>query len=121
MLRYELFRLDQDRTMLLPQKTFKEIYRNLNIKMPLDDFNFFVEFMKLNARPYRDEFDERQYLGRLTLGTPAQKAKTKQAEIDLNYETTKMSNLYRREKVNLKDCSARMTLNLRNLCKLIDA
>ena len=50
MLRYELFRLDQDKTMLVPSKTFKDIYRSLNIKMPLEDFNFFVEYMKLNAR-----------------------------------------------------------------------
>ena len=34
MLRYELFRIDVDRTMLIASKTFKDIYRNLNIKMP---------------------------------------------------------------------------------------
>ena len=121
MLRYELFRIDQDRTMLVPQKTFKDIYRNLNIKMPLDDFNFFVEYMKMNAKPYRDEYDEKQYLARLTAVTPAQKTKAKQFDTDLNFEPTRMTNLYRREKVNLRDCSTRMTLNLRNLSKIIDA
>ena len=70
-LRYELYRLDQDRTLLVPSRTFKDLYRNLNIKMPLDDFNFFVEFMKLNARGYKEEYDERQYLDRMTAATPA--------------------------------------------------
>lgn len=28
--------------------------------------------------------------------------------------------LYRREKVQLKDCSSRMTLNMRNLCRIIE-
>ena len=72
MLRYEIFRIDVDRTLLMPSKTFKDIYRNLNIKMPLEDFNFFIEFMKLNAKPYREEYDERQYLSKLTTGTPYQ-------------------------------------------------
>ena len=53
MLRYEVFRIDVDRTMLIASKTFKDIYRNLNIKMPQEDFNFFIEFMKMNAKLYR--------------------------------------------------------------------
>jgi hypothetical protein len=72
MLRYEIFRIDVDRTMLMPSKTFKDIYRNLNIKMPLEDFNYFIEFMKLNAKPYREEYDEKMYLNKLTMGTPYQ-------------------------------------------------
>ena len=56
--------------MLVPSKTFKDVYRNLNIKMPLEDFNFFIEFMKLNARNFKDEFDERTFIERLTAGTP---------------------------------------------------
>ena len=59
MLRYEIYRIDQDRTMLIPSKTFKDVYRNLNIKMPLEDFNFFIEFMKLNARNFKEEYEER--------------------------------------------------------------
>jgi hypothetical protein len=43
--------------MLIPSKIFKDIYRSLNIKMPLEDFNFFIDYMKLNARPYKEEYD----------------------------------------------------------------
>ena len=70
MLRFELYRIDQDRTMLIPSKTFKDIYRNLNIKMPLEDFDFFVEFMKLNAPKYKEELDEKMFIDRMTVGTP---------------------------------------------------
>lgn len=73
MLRYELFRIDVDRTMLIPQKTFKDVYRNLNIKMPLEDFNFFLEFMKINAKIYKEDYDEKIYLAKLTAATPAQR------------------------------------------------
>jgi hypothetical protein len=59
MLRYEIFRIDGDRTMLIASKTFKDIYRNLNIKMPLEDFNFFIEFMKMNAKLYREDYEEK--------------------------------------------------------------
>ena len=44
---------------MIPSKTFKDVYRNLNIKMPLEDFNFFIEFMKLNARNFKEEYEER--------------------------------------------------------------
>lgn len=54
MLRFEIYRLDTDRTMLIPSKTFKDVYRNLNIKMPLEDFNFFIEYMKLNAKDFKE-------------------------------------------------------------------
>ena len=70
MLRYEIYRIDLERTMLLPSKTFKDIYRNLNIKMPIEDFNIFMEFMKLNARNYKEEFDEKAFLDKMTAGTP---------------------------------------------------
>lgn len=117
MLRYELYRLDTDRTMLVPSKTFKDIYRNLNIKMSLEDFNFFMEFMKLNARNFKEEYDEKSYLDRMTAGTPQVNREVKLDEEDL---MASKPITYKREKVQLKDCSLRMTLNLRNLSKLIE-
>lgn len=98
MLRYEIFRIDVDRTMLMPSKTFKDIYRNLNIKMPLEDFNYFIEFMKLNAKPYREEYDEKMYLNKLTMGTPYQ-IKNKQFDDEITYDNYRTTTLYRREKV----------------------
>ena len=38
--------------------------------MPLEDFNIFMEFMKLNARNYKEEFDEQAFIDKLTAGTP---------------------------------------------------
>lgn len=97
-LRYELYRLDQDRTMLCPQKTFKDIYRSLNIKMPLEDFNFFIEFMKLNARLYKEEHDDRAFLDRMTAGTP----QVLQKSVKLDDETEHpfgRTTLMKREKI----------------------
>lgn len=119
MLRYETYRIDQDRTMLLPSKTFKDIYRNLNIKMPLEDFNFFIEYMKLNARNFKDEYDESQYIAKIMAGTPVMSKQFKLDE-DGDFQPNRTS-FYKREKVQLNDCSSRMTLNLRNLCKIVDA
>lgn len=58
MLRYELYRIDTDRTMVVPSKTFKDVYRNLNIKMPLEDFNLLMEYMKIGGEQRRTEFFE---------------------------------------------------------------
>lgn len=105
--------------MLLPSKTFKDIYRNLNIKMPLEDFNFFIEYMKLNARNFKDEYDESQYIAKIMAGTPVMSKQFKLDE-DGDFQPNRTS-FYKREKVQLNDCSSRMTLNLRNLCKIVDA
>jgi len=58
MLRYEVYRIDTDRTMVIPSKTFKDVYRNLNIKMPLEDFNLLIEYMKIGGDQQRTEFFE---------------------------------------------------------------
>ena len=98
MLRYELFRLDVDKTMLIPSKTFKDIYRNLNIKMPLEDFSFFIEFMKLNARNYKEEYDEKSYFERMTAGTPQQRLE-KAIKLDEDEFAPTRTSLYKRDKV----------------------
>ena len=63
MLRYEVYRIDTDRTMVIPSKTFKDVYRNLNIKMPLEDFNQLMEYMKIGGEQQRSELFEEPAAG----------------------------------------------------------
>lgn len=126
MLRYELYRIDTDRTMVVPSKTFKDVYRSLNIKMPLEDFNLLIEYMKVGGEQQRTEFFEEPtamdtmnatfHAGSTRHGTMSQACSP-----ELGFTQPARTPLYRREKVELKNVSSRMILNIRNLCKLVDS
>ena len=47
--RYEMFRYDTARNNLIYGKQFKEIYRQFNIRMTVEDQKYVYEYLRLNA------------------------------------------------------------------------
>ena len=126
MLRYEVYRMDTDRAMIIPSKTFKDVYRNLNIKMPLEDFNLLMEYMKIGGEQHRTElFEEPAVMD--TMHATVQAGSTRHGPAsqacppEFGFAQPARTPPYKRDKADLKTMSSRMILNIRNLCKIVDS
>lgn len=53
-LRYELLRIDSNKTGTVTSKVFKDIFRELNIRMPSDDQRMLYDFLRIPSRGAHD-------------------------------------------------------------------